>query len=249
MRFQAGWAGLWGGLRDVFLPPRCFLCGDLTGWGELRGGLCPTCREDLPTWPREHCPRCGRDWPGGLKSTHTCGRCRKKPPPFDRAEAAGRHEGLLRRAVSAFKFRGRTDLARPLAAWMAARLGPPFYPPRADLILPVPLHTRRLRERGYNQALLLARALYRPWPDLVDPGLLTRPIRTRPQVGLSKAARRQNVRGAFALAPGVDLRGLNVILIDDVFTTGATLNECARVLKKNRAGSVGILTLARVEEP
>ncbi|MBU2548126.1 MAG: ComF family protein, partial [Proteobacteria bacterium] len=151
-----------------------------------------------------------------------------------------------RLAVHRFKYSGRTEMAGPLAAFMANRLGPPYYPPGADLVLPVPLHRRRLRQRGFNQALLLARALYRPWPALVCQDLLVRTRWTEPQVRLKGAERARNVSRAFAVADESRIRGKAVILLDDVYTTGATAGECARTLKRAGATRVLVLTLARV---
>jgi ComF family protein len=121
--------------------------------------------------------------------------------------------------------------------------------PDLDYLIPVPLHPKRLRERGFNQALLLGKALEDIPPAKIKPGLLKRVRHTPPQVHLNPDERRQNVQGAFALKDPSGVRGKNILLVDDVFTTGATVNECARVLKKAGAGRVTVYTLARVVAP
>ena len=250
---MAGWKGLArvvgsfpAALLDLLCPPRCLLCGAFTD-GDHGQGFCTSCRQELPPLPESHCLICGRPFETTIGSVHTCGRCLQKKPAYERAGSAGLYEGLLRQAIHRFKYEGRTELARPLAALMAERLEPPFLPPAAELILPIPLHRRRLKARGYNQALLLARALFQPWQDRLRPDLLRRSKWTEPQVNLKGPERRRNVRQAFSLTDPALVRGRSVMLVDDVFTTGATVEECARVLKRAQASSVLVLTVARVK--
>jgi ComF family protein len=233
-------------LLDLLCPPRCLLCGAFIG-SDQGHGFCASCRSALPPLPQAHCLICGRPFETTLVSVHTCGRCLEKKPAYERAGSAGLYEGLLRQAIHRFKYEGRTELARPLAALMAERLAPPFLPPAAELILPVPLHSRRLKARGYNQALLLARALFHPWRDRLRADLLRRSRWTEPQVHLKGPERRRNVRQAFSLSDPALVRGRSVMLVDDVFTTGATVQECAKVLKGAQASSVLVLTVARVK--
>ena len=249
---SAVWAGLvrealsWPtALLNLLCPPRCLLCGAFTDQ-DHGPGFCASCLLALPPLPQAHCRICGRPFETTLASVHDCGHCLARQPPFDRAISAGLYEGLLRQAIHRFKYEGRTELARPLAALLAERLSPPFLPPEADLIIPVPLHRRRLKARGYNQALLLARALFHPWQDRLKPDLLRRSKWTQPQVHLKGPERRRNVRQAFTLTHPEQVRGCSVLLVDDVFTTGATVRECAKVLKRARASTVLVLTVARV---
>jgi len=121
--------------------------------------------------------------------------------------------------------------------------------PDFDYLIPVPLHPKRLRERGFNQALLLSKTMKGIPPKKIKPGILKRVRHTPPQVRLNPVERRRNVRGAFALKDPEGVRGKSILLVDDVFTTGATVNECARVLKKAGAGRVSVVTLARVVAP
>jgi ComF family protein len=169
-----------------------------------------------------------------------------KPPRFDRAVAVARYEGVLAEAIGLFKYQGKTHLAGPLTELMLSGLS---RLPRPDCLVPVPLHPRRLREREYNQALLLCDALGRRLGLEVIPDGLERVRETPPQIGLSIADRRRNVRRAFVAKHPEIIEGRQILLIDDVLTTGATVNECARVLKRAGAKAVYVLTLARAVKP
>jgi ComF family protein len=175
-------------------------------------------------------------------SEHTCLFCRRHPPHYDQALAAGLFEGTLREAIHVFKYQSVWALGRPLAEWMASQVN---VIANLNMVMPVPLHTRRLRERGFNQALLLAHGIAKRFiiPLVLDN--LVRVRCTRPQVELAGRDRMENVSGAFALRFPDIVDGKRVLLIDDVFTTGATLNECSRVLKDAGARSVIAFTLAR----
>jgi ComF family protein len=171
----------------------------------------------------------------------TCTRCRGRDQIVQRSRAIGEYEGVLREVIHALKYDGRYSIAQPLAALMRAHgievLGP------ADGVVPVPLHWRRKYHRGFNQARMLARHL---GPPLVEP--LVRRRHTRAQVELAADSRHANVVNAFALRRGYESRivGMRLVLIDDVSTTGATLEECAKVLKDGGAREISALTAARV---
>ena len=167
-------------------------------------------------------------------------------PGFDYARSAARYEVVLREALHAFKFRGRPALAAPLAELLieAAEGGLPAGAPA--LLVPVPLHPRRERERGFNQASLLARRVGRAWRVPVRADVLARAVATQSQTELDASARRANVRGAFRLRRPEVIAGRHVLLVDDILTTGATLSECARCLRDGGAATVGALTVARV---
>ena len=174
-----------------------------------------------------------------------CGRCRRRRPPFTYARAAVRYDEVAREAVHALKFRGHRALAAPLGDLIAG-MGPagrPSGPP--DLLVPVPLHPRRERERGFNQALLLCRRVGEAWSVPVCADALERTLATRPQTELTAGARRANVRDAFALRSPERVAGRHVVLIDDVVTTGSTVAACARCLAKGGVATVGVLTVAR----
>jgi ComF family protein len=171
-----------------------------------------------------------------------CAACAAAPPPWDYARAAAQYVDPLRIALGAFKFHGRRALARPLAGLLVEQCGAAL-PADVEVLVPVPLGRARERERGFNQAALLAegvaRALGRPARDW-----LARTRATPPQSELGAAERRANVRNAFHARPAV--AGRHVVVVDDVLTTGATVAECARVLRKAGARAVGVLTVARV---
>ena len=195
--------------------------------------LCDSCGDPLPSW---------RVISAALAR---CPRCRRRPPAVAVARAAGDYEGALRDIVHAFKYEGRRDLAVPLGR-LAAEAGADLLR-GADAVVPVPLHPLRRLRRGFNQAEDLARQL-----DAPVVRALWRIRATRPQTGLTAAARRRNVRGVFMMSPWLSprnrdrfVRGRVVVLVDDVRTTGATLEACAEVLREAGATEVRALTVAR----
>lgn len=224
-------------LRDLAFPPACLACAAPLDAAQV---FCPACAAQMePLGPA--CPRCGRPARG-----KACA-CQMDPPPYDRAVALAVYGGPLRRALHQFKYGHRLALGHGLGRVMVQG-APRDLLAQTDLLLPVPLHPWRMFKRGFNQSLLLARALSqdRGLPLLRDG--LRRTRHTRPQVGLKRHERAGNVAGAFAVrdARAELLRGRRVLLVDDVFTSGATVGECARVLKQAGAASVMVLTLARV---
>ena len=173
-----------------------------------------------------------------------CGACRQRKPVFTYARSAGRYDGALREALHAFKFSGKTTLAVPLAELIAEQCAGAL-PAPVDLVVAVPLHRARERERGFNQSALLAARLARALDAPFQGRALRRVRATLAQADLTGRERRDNVRGAFA-ADRDAVTGRHVLLVDDVLTTGATVSECARVLMAAGAASVGIVTVARV---
>lgn len=151
----------------------------------------------------------------------------------------------LRQVVHRFKYGRQASLGQPLGRLMAEACRPWFTLPDLDLVVPVPLHPRRLRWRGFNQSVLLGREVGRAWGVRLDPFVLTRRKETAPQSSLALKERHPNVRGAFAVAPRRSVEGKRLLLVDDVHTTGATVNECARVLMRSGAREVQVLTLGR----
>jgi ComF family protein len=229
------------GLIDLLFPPACPLCGSESG-GRPPFYFCPDCLSGIHPLGSPCCPRCALPYTTEEGSDHLCESCLRDAPPFSRVVALGIYEETLRTAVQRFKYEGAIVLDRPLAGLLATVLerDGPFRP---DLLIPVPLHHSRLRERTYNQALLLARVLGRRWRQPVLPRLLVRSRPTPQQQGLKAEVRRQNLKGAFAL--NRQLNGERVLLIDDVVTTGATVRECSRVLLEGGAGEVVVAVLAR----
>jgi len=233
--FAREWIGSW---RRWLLPSRCLLCG-APGDGDL--GLCAACAAELPR-NRNCCARCALPLPSPAP---LCGQCLRRPPPWDAAWAPFRYAWPLDRLESRYKFGAALPAGRALAAlWQDT-------PPPADLpglVLPVPLHRERLRRRGYNQALELARPLARQLGLPLRHDVLRRQRGTAAQTELDAAARRRNVRGAFAVAEGIALPP-HVAVLDDVMTTGATLAECARVLRRAGVRRVDVWALARAPSP
>ena len=220
-------------LHTWLLPWRCLLCGDA---GEAGLDLCGACVAELPR-NVSCCARCALPLPVPAAA---CGQCQRHAPPWHAAWAPFRYGWPLDRLEARYKFGRELAAGRTLARlWQAL---PAPEPPA--LILPVPLHRARLRERGYNQARELARPLGRALGVPVRHDWLLRPRATAAQTELDARSRRRNVRGAFAVREGVMLPA-HVALVDDVMTTGATLAECARVLKRAGAQRVDVWALAR----
>jgi ComF family protein len=231
-------------LLTALLAPCCAACGDLLDHPTL-GPVCQRCWQAIRPLTPPLCDRCGdslRTWRMADLPLHACARCRRGGHTVDRGRAIGAYDGPLRAIVHALKYDGRRSLARPLAALMRIRGAEMLT--NADCVVPVPLHPARRRQRGFNQAADLASGLGMPVRRL-----LCRTRMTSAQAALPAAKRHANVRNAFALtrsAHGQGLRGLVVVLVDDVSTTGATLDACARVLKRAGTGEVRALTAARV---
>lgn len=235
-RFVRGAASLVSrlSLRAVRLPERCLTCGAAT-----EDSLCDECFRELP-WNDHPCRRCAAPVPGLL--TGACGQCARHPPAYDAAYAAFVYAWPLDRLLQDFKFRGRLATGRVLALALAEYLELKSAP-RPDLLVPVPLHRRRLSQRGFNQAAELALVLGRRLALPGATGLLRRTRRTPPQSGLGRAARRRNLRQAFECRRTV--AGLHVALVDDVVTTGSTVEAATRILKKAGARRVSVYAVAR----
>jgi ComF family protein len=189
---------------------------------------------------------CGRPFrDSGALSDHLCGECIDSAFHFDTARSATFHEGIVRDRIHQLKFDSQTEWAPPLAE-LLERAYSDWGLPAPDLIVPVPLHLKRLGERGFNQSGLLAGELGRRLNVPVSFDIISRQNRTLPQTRLNREQRLKNVRGAFEVTDAEKARGRRILLVDDVFTTGTTLSECARTLKrKGRASEVHALTVTR----
>ncbi len=217
---------------DLVFPPHCAGCGR---WGAL---LCTHCREAITPIPAPVCPRCGRP----TLTPNLCAVCRRDPPPLTAIRSAAVFDGPLRAAIHRLKYRGQQSLARPLGMLMAEAWPSSLFD--ADGLIPVPLHPSRERERGYNQAYLLAKTLGQHLGLPVIGEALYRIRPTQPQVYLDAPSRRENVANAFA-AGSASVKGRRLVLIDDVCTTAATLSACAEALWQAGAAQVWAYTLAR----
>lgn len=218
------------GLRDEAVPFFCRSC-----WGQpvpLSGPRCPRCGQPFPS-------------PDALtySPTHLCGTCRRRPPAYSQAWSVFAYQPPLKEAIGLFKYHGKAPLARPLGRLMIEYL-PPL--PRVDAIIPVPLHPHRLREREFNQSALLARQVSRHLRIPLILGKLIRNRQTAPQTSLKKKDRLTNLRGAFGVTRPESIQEKRILLIDDVMTTGTTLHECAKTLRRTGSGPVYGLTLARM---
>jgi ComF family protein len=219
-----------GALLDLVFPPRCAACGD----GVEAEPFCPVCAGAIDPVP-PGCARCGHPGPDAL-----CGACLASPPEFDAVRAGGLFGGPLADAVHALKYGGRPALARPLGTWLAARA----LLSRGAVVVSVPLARGRRIERGYDQAALLADAVARAAGARRARAVLRRTRETPPQVGKTRAERARNVAGAFEASRPVSG---DVILVDDVVTTGATADAAAGALRRAGARSVVVVALARAE--
>ncbi len=212
-------------LVERLIGPHCGLCS-ASGATE---GLCDPCRRDLPMLPAARCPRCALPTPDGA----VCGVCLKTPPVHDGVVCPARYDFPVGALIRALKYHGRLAAARPLADLLGRAIRVETPP---DLVLPMPVSPSRFAERGYNQVTEIARLLEPRWRDRIDPRILERTVDAPPQASLPMDKRRRNVRGAFRCSEFV--RGKRVAVVDDVMTTGATLDEAARILK--RAGAVEV---------
>ena len=233
-------------MLDAILPPQCAACGEPTGTG---GGVCPSCWARIDFIERPLCPRLGLPLPFDAGEGALSAEAIARPPPYDRARAVARFDGVARQLVHALKYRDRLECALLMGEWMA-RAGRELLE-QADILVPVPLYRTRLWWRRCNQSALLARGIALRSGLKVANQALVRRRRTRKQIGLSAAQRRRNVAGAFAVtrAGALAIKERSVILIDDVLTTGATAEACTRVLRRAGAAHIDVLVFARVVDP
>ena len=232
-------------ISDTLFPPLCIACSEVLPSGHQEV-FCPECRRQITFITGSCCPICGIIFPDSPSGNHLCGTCLENRPWFTSARAAVAYDGVMLDAIHQFKY-GRnittgTALARLLAGFDFADINLGIY----DAIVPVPLHIKRLRERGFNQSLILASALGKKYGMAVDFSLLKRHKFTLTQTGLDRQEREKNISGAFVAVLPERMQNRNLILVDDVYTTGATINECAKTLVKAGASQVAVLTLARV---
>lgn len=231
-------------LLDIVFPPVCLVCRKAVAG---HGALCPTCWRDIGFIERPFCERLGtpfdRDFGAGMISLEASA----DPPVFERARAVARYDSDKARTLAhRLKYYDRLELAEPLGRWMA-RAGADLLAD-ADVIVPVPLHRLRLLSRRFNQSAALAKVISRESAVPLETMALERVKSTAPQVGLSRNQRAVNMQGAFRIREEkrIAVEGRNIVLVDDVLTSGATVNAAARVLLRARAERVDVLVFARV---
>jgi ComF family protein len=219
---------------DIFFPKNCVFCGTPESW------LCDKCFSKIVLVKSPSCPNCKTLMPDGKFCSHCC----RKSQLSGIMISAYYEEGPLREAICSYKYKFIKELADPLSNLLISHLQEHPLPPEAILV-PVPLHKSRLRQRGFNQAAILAEKVSEVFGLEYNPDILVRIRKTKPQVELSGKARRENIKGAFSCQKPNFVKGKNIILIDDVCTTGATLEGCAAELKEANASKVWGLVLAR----
>jgi ComF family protein len=215
--------------------------------------LCPTCTSGFLPVESPQCSRCGMVFKSRQGEDHVCGECLDSPKRFQIARSAGIYKYTLMAVIHCFKYKGKTQLARPLGTLLFTAFINFWDKMSIDLIVPVPLHVKKLRMRGFNPSFLLVKDwvripefLHVGLPDIpIDINVLERRRWTEPQTGLGRKERLANIKNAFNISNDSKITGKRILLVDDVYTTGATVNECAKVLLKGGAGHVDVLTLAR----
>lgn len=228
-------------LQELIFPSYCLECDQRLPCRELPV-LCNDCLADISFLSSPACPCCGMPFLSG--HDHFCGLCLKNTFAFDRARAAMQYKKPVTSLISALKFNGTLTGLATLAHLAVNSPGiKDLHEP--DMILPVPLHIRRLRERQFNQALVIGKSCFPGYRSRIHTGVLVRHRATSPQTSLNGAARRKNLAGAFSLTNPETVRNKTILLIDDVLTTGSTVNECARVLRRAGARRIEVFTLAR----
>jgi ComF family protein len=238
-------AGLARRLINLILPVACAIC-ETPLTDDPVPFFCRRCWAGITPLTGPLCPRCGRPFASSLALAcapqHRCAPCRLAPPVYSQARAWYAYEPPLQEAIQLFKYHGKVALADFLGALAGDRV---LTLPPADVVMPVPLHASRLRLRGFNQALLLADRMNRRLRLPVSYDNLVRVRLTQPQTELSRKARMKNLRRAFAVQRPDEIEGQRVLLVDDVITTGTTVNECAKALRKAGAAEVYVCALAR----
>jgi len=229
-------------IASLLYPPACTICSASVAAGEY---LCAECDAKITRIVPPFCAKCSEPFAGAISGAFTCANCAHRTLDFDAAVAAYRSRGIVRRVILDFKYGRQIHLRHPVTHWLLAALDDDrLRGHRFSIIIPVPLHPARERQRGFNQAGLLAELLSAHTSIQVKPAL-ERIRYTTTQTAFDRAERMENLHGAFRLRKNADVRDLHVLLIDDVLTTGSTLSECARVLKEAGARSVHAATAAR----
>ena len=231
---------------DILFPPRCAVCNvHQVRCGE--NAICLECRERVRWVEEPVCFICGMELYAQGTANPICGECLKKPPPFEYARSLFYYSEEIRVLVSNLKYKKDTSVL-PAIDELVRECDLSAYKD-CDYIIPVPLHRKRLQQRGFNQALLLAKICFGRSDTRINSAILHRTRHTVPQVSLDGKERRRSLKNAFTVTSGFDLAGTTICLVDDVYTTGTTVSECSKRLLSSGAASVIVLTFARVDVP
>jgi len=227
-------------IRDILFPPCCAAC-QARPFVQEGDRLCHDCLESIRPIEPPVCTVCGQPFHGPQGTGHTCGRCIKDPPSFNTARSAFQYHGSVRTLIHRIKYNDDGYALRALASLAMEHVLLDYVKP--DMVIPVPLHSKRLRKRGFNQSLRFAGMIFPHIPLGID--VLSRTLNTKPQTELSMKERLRNVKNAFETASPLPEGVETILLLDDVYTTGATVRACAKVLKKAGAKEVHVFTVAR----
>ncbi len=233
---------------QLLWPPRCAACSVRIIDADSEPGhgvFCPACAPSLMFVSTPFCSTCGLPY-GGTGSDHLCASCIADPPPFQKARAAVLYGGAVAQAIQRFKYGPTPELARPLCRLLGSVIDKMTTP---EIVIPVPLHTKKLYARGFNQSALLARPLARALGAPIRPELLRRIRDTQSQAGLSRKERVTNLEGAFAAHRPVKIENKKVLLVDDVITTAATVRAASQTIIEAGAQTVEVIALARASGP
>ena len=237
---QTAWP-VFGGVNHLLWPAICHICG--TSVSESANHLCQNCWAEITLYTGcDYCRRCGRDASKYAQLDTGCANCQNKETNFDGIARGGVYDGILRDMLLGFKFHDRTELDSHLCLLADSALQGAGFAEDVDFFVPVPLHWRRQITRGYNQSMIICKGLWSP--SLRISTDLVRIRFTERQWNLSPTKRKRNVAGAFAVRKGHDFTGRNICLVDDITTSGATLNECAKTLKEAGANKVFAVVVA-----
>ena len=229
-------------LFQFLLPPQCHCCEKILDEGQQ--GICSDCLSEIHWIEPPFCSVCGTPFVSQEVRSHPCSSCLTKRRYFTMARALGAYHGSLQEVIHRWKYQGKATLTPFLGQWMTERFYRYWDPKLFDFLISVPLHKQRLRERGFNQALLLVKELSHRTGIPYRKRILQKVRPTLPQVNLSGAEREKGVRGSFQIVGKEELEGKTILLVDDVYTTGATVNECSKMLLAAGAERVDVLTLA-----
>ena len=233
---------------ELVYPSVCLFCDKDFSESTDQSQLCSPCALQLALPPGPLCPRCAQAIPAGIEPAPNCAQCAGRKLYFDSARAMGRYEGSLRTAILRMKHAADEPLALAIAQLMVSRFGHSLTG-RFDAVIPVPMHWSRRLVRRTNSPEIVAARLARSIRSKFEPAMLVRSHRTEPQGHLPRSRRLRNVRGAMRVSTAFDVKDAHLLVVDDVMTTGATANECARALKKAGAGLVDVVVVARADTP